>query len=65
MAGLSQDEAPLATPHPEPSSEQRPMIGCTINLTVNGVQFVPVRSGLPAVESVTRDARRGHDHLLR
>jgi hypothetical protein len=49
MAGLSQDEAPLATPHPEPSSEQRAVIGLTINLTVNGVQFVPVRSGLSTV----------------
>jgi len=65
MAGLSQDEAPLAAPHPEPSSEQRTVIGLTINLTVNGLQFVPVRSGLPTVEFLDRYARRGHDHLLR
>ncbi len=33
MAGLTQDETPLATPHPELSSEQRPAVGLTINLT--------------------------------
>ena len=65
MAGLSQDEAPLATPHPQPSGEQRPVIGLTIDLTVNGLQFVPVRSCLPTVELLERYARRGHDHLLR
>jgi hypothetical protein len=41
------------------------VIGRTINLAVNGLQFVPVRSGLPAVELVEGYARRGHDHLLR
>jgi hypothetical protein len=65
MAGLSQDEAPLAAPHPELSGEQRPVIGLTINLTVNGLQFVPVRSGLPTVELLEGYDRRGHDHLLR
>jgi hypothetical protein len=32
---------------------------------VQGLQFVPVRSSLPAVEPVKRYARRGHDHLPR
>jgi hypothetical protein len=64
MAGLSQDEALLAAPHPEPSGE-RLVIGLTVNLAVKGLQFVPVRGGLPAVESLKRYARRGHDHLLR
>ena len=64
MAGLSQDEALLAAPHPEPSGEP-PVTGLTVNLTVNGLQFVLVRSGLSAVELLKRYARRGHDHLLR
>ena len=64
MAGLSQDEALLAAPHPEPSGE-RLVIGLTVDLTVNGLQFVRVRSGLAAVELLERYARRGHDHLLR
>ena len=65
MAGLSQDEALLAAPHPEPPGEQRPVIGLTVNLAVHNLQFFPVRSGLPAVEPLKRYARRGHDHLLR
>ena len=65
MAGLGQDEALLAAPHPEPSGERHIVIGRTMNLAVNGLQFVPVRSGLPAVELVEGYARRGHDHLLR
>jgi hypothetical protein len=64
MAGLSQDEALLAAPHPEPPGE-RPVIGLAVNLAVNGLQFVRVRSGLPAVESLKRCVRRGHDRLLR
>jgi hypothetical protein len=64
MAGLSQDEARLAAPDAEPPGERR-VIGLTVNLAVNGLQFVRVRSGLPAVESFKRYARRGHDHLLR
>ena len=64
MAGLSQDEALLAAPHPEPAGE-RLVIGLTVDLTVNGLQFVLVRSGLPAVKLLERYARRGHDHLLR
>ena len=65
MAGLRQDEALLATPHPQPPGEQRLLIGLTVNLTVNRLQFARVRSGLPAVELPKRYARRGHDHLLR
>jgi len=65
MAGLGQDETPLAAPHPEPSGERRLVIGLAVDLTVNGLQLVPVRSGLPAVELGERYARRGHDHLLR
>jgi hypothetical protein len=49
MAGLSQDEARLAPPHPELPGE-RLVISLTVNLAVNSLQFVPVRSGLPAVE---------------
>ena len=64
MAGLSQDEALLAAPHPELPGE-RPVIGLTVNLAVNSLQFVPVRSGQPAVELLKRYARRGHDHPLR
>ena len=64
MAGFSQDEALLAAPHPEPPGE-RLVIGLTVDLAVNGLQFVPVRGGLPAVESLKRYIRRGHDHLLR
>jgi hypothetical protein len=64
MAGLRQDEALLAPPHPQPPGELL-LTGLAVNLAVHSLQLVPVRSGLPAVESVTRDARRGHDHLLR
>ena len=64
MAGLSQDEALLAAPHPQPPGE-RLVIGLTVNLAVNCLQFVPVRSGLPTLELLERYARRGHDHLLR
>jgi hypothetical protein len=64
MAGLSQDEALLAPPHPELPGE-RLVISLTVNLAVNSLQFVPVRSGLSAVEPLKRYARRGHDHLLR
>jgi hypothetical protein len=63
-AGLGQDEPPPAAPDPELPGE-RLVIGLTVNLAVNSLQFVPVRSGLPAVESLKRNARRGHDHLLR
>jgi len=65
MAGLYQGEARLAAPYPEPSGERRLVIGLTVDLAVSGLQFVLVRSGLPAVELVERYARRGHDHLLR
>jgi len=64
MAGFGQDEARLAAPHPEPPGE-RLVTGLTVNLAVNGLQFVRVRSGLPAVESLKRCVRRGHDRLLR
>ena len=64
VAGLHQDEARLAAPHPEPPGE-RLVIGLIADLAVKGLQFVPVRSGLPAVEFGERYARRGHDHLLR
>jgi hypothetical protein len=64
MAGLSQDEALLAPPHAELPGE-RLVISLTVNLAVNSLQFVPVRSGLSAVEPLKRYARRGHDHLLR
>jgi hypothetical protein len=64
VAGLSQDEALLAAPHPELPGE-RLVIGLAVNLAVNGLQFVRVRSGPPAVESLKRYVRRGHDHLLR
>ena len=64
MAGLGQDEALLAAPHPEPPGEPL-VIGLTVNLAVNSLQFVRVRGSLPAVESLKRYARRGHDHLLR
>jgi hypothetical protein len=65
MAGLRQDEARLAAPHPQLPGEQRPVLGLTVNLTVNILQFVHVPSGLPAVKPLKRYARRGHDHLLR
>jgi hypothetical protein len=65
VAGLSQDEPPLAALHPEPPGEQRPVISLTVNLAVNSLQFGLVRSGLPAIELLQRYARRGHDHLLR
>ena len=64
MAGLSQHEARLPAPHPELPGE-RLLISVTVNLAVKGLQFVPVRSSLPAVEPVKRYARRGHDHLPR
>ena len=64
VAGLSQDEALLAAPHPELPGEHL-VISLTANLAVNSLQFVPMRSGLPAVESLKRYARRGHDHLPR
>jgi hypothetical protein len=64
MAGLSQDESLLAAPYQEPPGE-RLVIGLTVNLAVNSPQFVPVRSGPPAVEPLKRYARRGHYHLLR
>jgi hypothetical protein len=64
VAGLSQDEALLAAPHPEPPGEHL-VISLTVNLAVNSLQLVHVRSGLPAVESLKRYVRRGHDHLLR
>ena len=64
MAGLNQDEAPLAAPHPELPGE-RFVTGLAVNLAVNSPQFFLVRCGLPAVESQKRYARRGHDHLLR
>jgi hypothetical protein len=64
MAGLGQDEARLAAPHPELPGE-RLVISLTVNLAVNSLQFVSVRSGLSAVEPLKRYARRGHDHLLR
>jgi len=65
MAGLHQDEPLLAAPHPQPPGERAPVIGLTVNLAVNILQFVRVPSGLPAVKPLTRYARRGHDHLLR
>ena len=65
MAGLSQDEALLAAPHPEPPGEQRLAIGLTVNLAVNSLQFVLMRGSLPAIEPLKRYARCGHDHLLR
>ena len=64
MAGLGQDEARLAAPHAELPGE-RLVISLTVDLAVNSLQFISVRSGLPAVESLKRYARRGHDHLLR
>jgi hypothetical protein len=64
MAGLSQHEARLAAPHPQLPGERR-VIGVPESLTMQGLQFVPVRSSLPAVEPVKRYARRGHDHLPR
>ena len=64
MAGLNQDKAPLAAPHPELPGE-RFVTGLAVNLAVNSPQFFLVRCGLPAVESQKRYARRGHDHLLR
>ena len=64
MAGLNQDEALLPAPHPELPGE-RFVTGLAVNLAVNSLQFFLVRSGLPAVESVKRYARRGHCHPLR
>jgi hypothetical protein len=64
MTGLSQDEALLAAPHPELPGERLVTV-LTVNLAVDSLQFVPMRSGLPAVESLKRDARRGYDHPLR
>src|SRR5215472_18735146 len=58
MAGLRQDEALLATPHPQPPGEQRLLIGLTVNLAVNILQFVHVPSGLPAMQTLKRYARR-------
>jgi hypothetical protein len=37
MAGLRQDEAMLAAPHPQPPGERRPVIGLTVNLAVNSL----------------------------
>ena len=59
MAGLNQDEAPLAAPHPELPGE-RFVTGLAVNLAVNSPQFFLVRCGLHAVESLKRYARRGH-----
>ena len=64
MAGLRQDKARLAEPHPQLPGE-RPVLGLTVNLAVNILQFVHVPSGLPAVKPLKRYVRRGHDHLLR
>ena len=64
MAGLNQDEALLAAPHPELPGE-RFLTGPAINFAVNSLHFFLVLSGLPAAESLKRHARRGHDHLLR
>src|SRR5215470_15282550 len=50
MTGLRQDKARLAAPHPQLPGEQRPLIGLTINVTVNIQQFARVPSGPPAVQ---------------
>ena len=63
MPGLGQSRTRLAAPYLELPGQHRVVLGLTVNLVMQGAQFVGVPSRLPAVQKLERHACGGHDHL--